>query len=48
MVALGLEVPAVILVPQRMPVGRVIDEIALLLAAGTEDGWQAGLIRLPL
>jgi predicted nuclease of predicted toxin-antitoxin system len=44
----GDPVPHVILVPQRMPTASAIEQVAIVLVAGTDADWVAGYIWLPI
>ena len=47
-VAKGLLMPGVIVVPWDFPIGRAIDQIALMLGAGRDGEWENTVVRLPL
>jgi hypothetical protein len=38
----------VIVVPELMAIGTAVEEIAVLLLAGTDDDWARNPFRLPL
>jgi hypothetical protein len=46
--AAGQPVPRVALVPQDMPVGRAVEDLAILLSVSTDQDWQQLLFWLPL
>ena len=46
--ARGMSLPRVVIVPKNLGVGRAIEEIEVLLLAGTEADWQQNPWRLPL
>ncbi|MEX1103306.1 MAG: hypothetical protein WED87_03590 [Dehalococcoidia bacterium] len=48
LVAKGVAVPPVIAVPRRIGRRMSIDELELLLLAGTPDDWGVGVVQLPL
>jgi len=39
---------AIVLVPDSLPIGQVIEEVLLLDQCSTELDWAAGIIYLPL
>lgn len=44
----GNSSPGVLLVPQRLPMGEVIEELLLIWAASDADEWQDRILRIPL
>ncbi|MGH2609102.1 MAG: hypothetical protein ACRDHF_08430 [Tepidiformaceae bacterium] len=48
LIAEGSPVPRVVVVPKVMAWRIAIDELELLLLAGTERDWGVGVVRLPL
>lgn len=46
--AAGELVPRLVLVPRWMAIGAAIDDIELVLLAGTNDDWHESIMRLPL
>jgi Domain of unknown function (DUF5615) len=47
-VANGLEMPGVIAVPQDLPVGEAIEELATLIKYSLKDEWKDQVVFLPL
>lgn len=47
---LRVELPmaGVVLVPQEYPIGRAIDDLALIAEATTADEWDGKIVFLPL
>lgn len=39
---------AIVVVPDSLPIGRIIDEVLLLDQCSNESDWTAGVIYLPL
>lgn len=44
----GRSSPGVLLVPQYVPVGDVIDELVLIWAASEAEEWKNRILRIPL
>jgi hypothetical protein len=42
------ELTAIVLVPDSLPIGQVIEEVLLLDHCSSESDWTAGVIYLPL
>jgi len=42
------QTPGLILVPQRLTIGEVIDDLILIWAASEVEEWKNGIPRLPL
>lgn len=47
-VAAGLPMPGIIEVPQDMPVGKAIEQIAMIIGASNPEEWANQVIFLPL
>ncbi len=45
--ASGLHVPGLVLVPWRLPVGRTIEDLLILIDASRDDEWGANFHYLP-
>ncbi len=43
----GLAVPRVILVSQRLPIGRAIEEVGYILATATDADWDGHVLYVP-
>ena len=46
-VALGLPMPGVFVIPQRMPVGQAIKELEIIALASNFDEWRDRVVFLP-
>jgi hypothetical protein len=44
----GLSMPGVLAVPERFPVGRVIESLVLLIESGEAADWDRQVVFLPL
>ncbi len=44
----GLTMAGLILVPQRAPIGRVIDDLVLIAGATTAEEWYGKIVFVPL
>ncbi len=44
----GLPMPGVVEVPDRLPIGRAIDDLLLLDGASAEGEWEGQVLFLPL
>jgi hypothetical protein len=40
--------PAIVVVPDSLPIGRIIEDVLLLDQCSAESDWAAGVIYLPL
>ena len=47
-IALGLSMPGLFVIPERMPIGPAIKELELLALASDTEDWQSRVIFLPL
>jgi predicted nuclease of predicted toxin-antitoxin system len=47
-VADGLKMPGVIAVPQDLPIGEAIEEIATLIECSLENEWENQIVFVPL
>lgn len=47
-VAAGLPMPGIIEVRQELPIGRVIEDLLLLIEASEEGEWEGQVLYLPL
>jgi hypothetical protein len=47
-VRLGLRMPGVVGVPRRLPIGRAIEELELVVACSVEREWEGRVVYLPL
>jgi hypothetical protein len=45
--AAGVPIPRTVVVPRRLGRRATIDQLELLLLAGTDDDWGVGVVRLP-
>ncbi len=41
-------IPRVVAVPRTMPIGAILEQLEVLLGAGTDEDWGLGVVRLPL
>ena len=44
----GVAPPRGVVIPEQMPIGPAVEELVLLLLAGTDVDWQRNPMRLPL
>ena len=44
----GLELPKIILVPSKVPIGQAIEELILILECSIESDWEQTIRRIPL
>jgi hypothetical protein len=47
-VAAGLPMPGIVEVPQDMPVGKAIEQIAMIIGASSPEEWANQVVFLPL
>jgi hypothetical protein len=47
-VSTGLSMPGIVEVPQDMPVGKAIEQIAMIIGASSAEEWANQVVFLPL